>query len=247
MTATIALALITAAVLGFRHGIDYDHIAAISDLTSVSKSKMESMRLAFLYAIGHGSIVAILGILAISLGLSLPKGTDQIMEKFVGVTLLILGIYVLYTFFTKSKSVRIKTRLTLLANLFMNSYFWIIHKLTGKHHDHKELFKDGYGVKSAFFIGIIHGIGAETPTQIVLFILAGGIGGVVFGISAVIIFIFGLIVMNTLMALFFTHGYANPRIRPKIYNTIICVTAIYSVIVGAIFILGLTSVLPSLG
>ena len=42
MTATtnsLQLALLSAAVLGFRHGFDYDHIAAISDITSVQTNR----------------------------------------------------------------------------------------------------------------------------------------------------------------------------------------------------------------
>ena len=35
---TLHLALLSAAVLGLRHGFDYDHIAAISDITSVEQT-----------------------------------------------------------------------------------------------------------------------------------------------------------------------------------------------------------------
>src|SRR5271157_4134081 len=35
----LTLALVSAAVLGFRHAFDYDHIAAISDITSVEPSR----------------------------------------------------------------------------------------------------------------------------------------------------------------------------------------------------------------
>jgi len=42
--ATLQLALFSAAVLGFRHGFDYDHIAAISDITSVEPSRGRALR-----------------------------------------------------------------------------------------------------------------------------------------------------------------------------------------------------------
>src|SRR6266851_10083211 len=91
MTATthsLQLALLSAAVLGFRHGFDYDHIAAISDITSVQTSRGRGMRLGLLYALGHAAMVAVLGSLVILLQLSLPRGMDRIAERLVGLTLL---------------------------------------------------------------------------------------------------------------------------------------------------------------
>src|SRR5208283_854275 len=98
MTATpnsLQFALLTAAILGFRHGFDYDHIAAISDITSVQTNRWRGMRLGLLYAVGHAAMVAALGTAVIVFQLSLPHGIDRIAERLVGLTLLVLGVYVL--------------------------------------------------------------------------------------------------------------------------------------------------------
>ena len=58
---SLQLALLSAAILGFRHGFDYDHIAAITDITSVQTNRWQGMRLGLLYALGHAATVAILG------------------------------------------------------------------------------------------------------------------------------------------------------------------------------------------
>jgi high-affinity nickel permease len=55
---SLQLALLSAAILGFRHGFDYDHIAAISDITSVQTDRWRGMRLGLLYALGHAAMVA---------------------------------------------------------------------------------------------------------------------------------------------------------------------------------------------
>jgi len=39
----LRLALLSAAVLGFRHGLDYDHIAAITDISSVQSKASDAM------------------------------------------------------------------------------------------------------------------------------------------------------------------------------------------------------------
>ena len=57
----LRLALISAAVLGFRHGLDYDHIAAITDISSVQSKARDSMKYGLLYVAGHATTVAILG------------------------------------------------------------------------------------------------------------------------------------------------------------------------------------------
>ncbi len=46
---TLHLALLSAVVLGFKHGFDYDHIAAISDITSVEPSRAKGMRMGLVY------------------------------------------------------------------------------------------------------------------------------------------------------------------------------------------------------
>lgn len=247
ITQTILLALGTAMVLGFRHGVDYDHIAAISDLTSVAKSKGESMRLSFLYALGHASIVALLGVVAVLVGVQLPQGTDQLMERFVGATLLILGVYVFHTLIFKPQESRLKTRITVITNLLLRFHAWFASIVTGEPHEHKEVFSEGYGTKSAFAVGLIHGVGAETPTQLVLFVLAAGLGGAVLGTSAVFAFIFGLLAMNTLMAAAFTYSYSSSRWRPAVYRCAMVFTGAYSVIIGVVFLFGLVNILPPLG
>lgn len=53
--------LLTSVLLGMRHGIDWDHIAAISDLTSNSSSRRRGIALSGLYAGGHALVVFLLG------------------------------------------------------------------------------------------------------------------------------------------------------------------------------------------
>ena len=67
---TIGLAF-TALLLGLRHGFDWDHIAAIADLTGTAENRKRGMFLSLLYAVGHGVVVFALGVLAIIFGLGI--------------------------------------------------------------------------------------------------------------------------------------------------------------------------------
>src|ERR1700728_2954437 len=100
----LRLALISAAGLGFRHGFDYDHIAAITDISSVQARARDAMRYGLLYVAGHATTIAVLGTLAVTFRISLPAASDRWAERLVGITLLVLGIYVLGTFFRSSFS-----------------------------------------------------------------------------------------------------------------------------------------------
>ncbi|HYT77880.1 MAG TPA: hypothetical protein VEQ37_01190, partial [Actinomycetota bacterium] len=57
--------LISAALFGFRHGIDWDHIAAITDITSSQEERRQALVFGTLYALGHALVVFMLGMIAI--------------------------------------------------------------------------------------------------------------------------------------------------------------------------------------
>src|SRR4051794_38935992 len=79
-------------VLGLRHGFDYDHLAAISDITAVQRNWISGLRLGITYALGHAFMVAALGIGVLELHLGLPERLDQWTERLIGLTLIVLGI-----------------------------------------------------------------------------------------------------------------------------------------------------------
>src|SRR4026208_658191 len=85
--------LVAAFWFGFRHGIDWDHIAAITDITSSQDERSTSMLFGTIYALGHALVVFAIGSLAILIGARLPESVDPIMERIVGVTLVILGVF----------------------------------------------------------------------------------------------------------------------------------------------------------
>ena len=58
-----------------------------------------------------------------------------------------------------------------------------------------------YGSRSAFGVGMIHGIGAETPTQVLIFLAAAGAGGKLVGLTLLGCFLVGLLTSNTLIGL----------------------------------------------
>jgi len=270
---SLRLALLSAGVLGFRHGLDYDHIAAITDISSVQARARDAMRFGLLYVTGHATTVAVLGTAAVAFRLSLPAASDRWAERLVGITLLTLGIYVLGTFFRPSwhRHGRPRTRITLLINAMLWVYWRLSRIFGGTRVEAPQVFKDGYGTKSTFLVGVIHGLGAETPTQLLLFLLAANLGGTWSGLLGLFVFIVGLVVMNTLMCGLAAGLFSLDKLRTWIapagasrnafsralagvlslvsahaLRGLTLLTSAYSIVVGTIFLLGAADKLPSL-
>jgi len=241
----LQLALLSAAILGFRHGFDYDHIAAITDITSIQDNPRRAMNLGLLYALGHALTVAVLGSAVIFFQLSLPARIDRVAERLVGCTLLFLGVYVLGSL-VKGNSVP-RSRAALLANAAK----WVHWKAKVHLHNHDtpkpQSSNWNYNRKSVFGIGVIHGLGAETPSQLLIFLLAANLGGVGKGFLGLAMFLVGLLVMNTIMTASATGLFGASMRVPKIQYAVTALTAVYSLVVGTIFLWGSSSLLPPLG
>lgn len=271
----LRLALLSAALLGFRHGLDYDHIAAITDISSVQLKARDAMRYGLLYVAGHATTIAVLGTAAVVFRIALPAASDRWAERLVGFTLLVLGLYVLGTFFRESSSHSThshapRTRITLLANGALWVYWRLSRIFGGTRVEAPQVFKDGYGTSSTFLVGVIHGLGAETPTQILLFLMAANLGGTGAGLLGLLMFIVGLVLMNTLMCgvaagLFSadkvlawlspgesqnpfsrTVGTVLTAVSANALRGLTLLTSAYSIVVGMIFLLGSAGKLPSL-
>ena len=243
----LRLALGSAAVLGFRHGLDYDHIAAITDISSVQSKARDAMRYGLLYVAGHATTVAVLGSAAVAFRIALPPASDRWAERLVGITLLVLGLYVLGTFFRPGTHRHVpRTRITLL----MNGALWVYWRMSllfgGTRVEAPQVFKDGYGTTSTFLVGVIHGLGAETPTQILLFLMAANLGGTGAGLLGLLAFIVGLVLMNTLMCASAAGLFSATLARPNALRALTLATSAYSIVVGSIFLWGSAASLPSL-
>src|SRR5262249_48312710 len=147
----------------------------------VQSKARDAMRYGLLYVTGHAATVAALGAAVIVFRVTLPAASDRWAERLVGLTLLVLGVYVLGTFFRESEHghdhARPRTRITLLINGVLWMYWRLGKIFGGTREEAPQIFKDGYGSGSTFLVGVIHGLGAETPTQLLLFFMTANLGG----------------------------------------------------------------------
>jgi hypothetical protein len=79
---------------------------------------------------------------------------------------------------------------------------------------------------------MIHGIGAETPTQLLLFITAAGIGNNILALLFIIAFVSGLILSNLVVVLFSVSGLSKINKHPTLRVSLGLLTVIFSFWVG---------------
>jgi hypothetical protein len=110
---------------GVRHGIDWDHIAAISDITGSQDDRRKALWLGTLYVLGHALVVFVLGVIAIAAGGLLPEGVDEVMGRIVGVTLIVLGIYVVVSLVRHGRDFRLRSRWMLIFSGIRRGSRWV--------------------------------------------------------------------------------------------------------------------------
>jgi high-affinity nickel-transport protein len=312
-----------AVALGIRHGIDWDHIAAITDITSASASvsdedeswligepgvlltdeshhsrhgphsehalahergeshdhagasaggggtatlvrarpgsgiqvminrmpraHREAIWLGSLYALGHGAVVVLLGVIAILAREFLPDWIDPVMERVVGVTLIFLAAYLffsLYQYFRGGGEFRLRSRWMLVFAGVANAWGWVRSRIG--QHDHVHVAPQSYTARAAFGIGLIHGIGAETGTQALLIATAVGAASKGVAIAALLCFVVGLLISNTFVTMSSTFGFVSAKRRQTVYVAAGFVAAVFSLIVGLVFLNASTGLLPDL-
>ncbi len=241
------LLVIAALGLGLRHGVDWDHISAIMDITSSQKTVRGGVVLGWFYAGGHGTVVAVLGLAAVLIGLRLPPEVDTVMTAVVGATLVILGVYVIQMLVRHpGEQIRMQSRWVLIASGVLRAYERAVLRITGRIRKRRDIDLKVAGPASAYTIGIIHGIGGETPTQLLLFILAGGVSGAVAGVTVVLAFVLGVFITNTIESLLASLGYSRTASSPRLFRRVAAIAAVFSLIIGVIFLVGATGILPAL-
>jgi high-affinity nickel-transport protein len=153
---------------------------------------------------------------------------------------LLLGIFVfvsLYNYARHGAEFRLRSRWMLVFDGVRHAWRKLQARLHG--HSHVEpLEMSSYGPRTAFTVGMIHGIGAETGTQ-VLFI--GTIGGAskALGIPLMFAFIAGLLISNTIIVIVSASGFLASQRRRQVYVVIGAVAGLFSVVVGTFFLLNI--------
>ena len=265
---------------GLRHGFDWDHIAALTDISSVEKSKKRAFLLSSFYALGHAAVVMILGVGIILADFTVPESIDTTLMYFIGFSLIALGVWVLTGIFFQGSNFRLKSRWMLIRDGLFKGLKRIRRTSSGRSisvehshgHEHErdfELHDHSHGVKAtdsshrhehkhellldnesissptAIGVGVLHGIGVETPTQIAIFVATTQATGKAGGLLILLFWVVGLILANSAIALLSIGANNWLRTHTVFYRVLAAIIGIVSVIVGILVLIEKDGILPA--
>jgi high-affinity nickel permease len=187
--ATLALGF----VLGLRHALDADHVAAVATFSTEERNLWRSSLIGAYWGAGHTAALLVFGAAIVALKLVITERMSQFLEFAVGLMLIVLGANVLRKL-TRETAIHVHT-----------------HQHDGTHHSHLHLhLADGkhehrhHVIRVAgrpFVVGVVHGLAG---TAAVLLLVVGAIPSALLAIGTIVIFgvgtIGGMMAMSMLMS-----------------------------------------------
>lgn len=181
-------------VLGLKHALDADHLAAVSTMATEKRSLLGSSLIGAWWGIGHTLSLVIAGSLVILLHWEIGERTSRTLEFCVGVMLIVLGLNAL------RKLARGKVHM----HAHEHDGHWHAHPHIHDHQQH-DTPHTHHGLKIGarpLVVGMVHGMaGSAALTLLVLATIPSPVIGfvyiVVFGIGS----IGGMMIMSAVFAL----------------------------------------------
>jgi ABC-type nickel/cobalt efflux system permease component RcnA len=185
---SIASVLLLGLILGMRHALDADHLAAVATLATRSRSIGQTVLQGVAWGAGHTLTLLLFGGAVLVLGLVLPEKAARALELAVGVMLIGLGADLLYRLW------RERVHFHLHRHEDSNPHFHahahapdeIAHDPERHDHDHVRTFP-----LRALLVGMVHGMAGSaalillslealrSPAWGVLYIAVFGLGSIV--------------------------------------------------------------------
>ncbi len=220
--ATPAGILFLGLVIGLRHSMEADHVAAVSTIVAgTSKSKFRAPMLGALWGLGHTASLFVAGLVILLLAISIPQKVSNTLEFGVGIMLVFLGATTL-TGFNAGKLLRGITGRGQHKHIHVHDDTGVMHSHEHDHHDHR------HGHKS-LLVGMVHGMAGSGALMLVVL---STINSVPLGLAYIAIFGAGSIASMAAMSTLISLPFAKARNR-KLSLALKYVSAIIALAIGA--------------
>ena len=182
-------------ILGLRHALDPDHIAAVSTIVSESRSVRRSSLIGTCWGLGHTMSLLVAGVLVIALKIQISDRLALWMEFTVALMLILLGLKAM-----------LKPLRGWRIHVHQHAHGGSSHSHVHLHrpseelaHQHRHLIRSG---ARPFLVGLVHGMAGSAALMILVLAtipsaLAGLIYIAVFGLGSV----GGMLIMSSLISL----------------------------------------------
>lgn len=179
--------LLLGALMGMQHALEADHVAAVSSIVCRSRSAGRIVRHGAVWGLGHGVTLAVVAGLALATGLTLDGRPAAWLEGAVGITLVLLGLHVLYRLLRERVHFHMHRHHGGTVHLHAHSHAGETCGGHGFHHEHEHCA--GLPVRT-LLVGMLHGLAGSAalivltaatirdPLTGLLYVLLFGLGSI---------------------------------------------------------------------
>ncbi len=173
-------------LIGMRHALEADHVAAVASLATQSSSIRQTVRQGMSWGLGHTITLFLFGTISLLIDDVIPEDFAAGLEFAVGIMLILLGMDVLWRIYKKRVHFHIHQHADGYPHFHAHSHQGEAENVRSSHqHVHPEVFP-----KRALIIGLIHGMAGSAALIIltintvqsfymgILYMLLFGIGSI---------------------------------------------------------------------
>jgi len=172
-------------LLGVKHALEADHVAAVATLATHSASLPARVKLAGMWGVGHAVTLLLLGGMLLVLDLSPPERVVRMLEGIVGLVLIVLGADVLRRLRTRGVHLHWHRHDGGSAYLHAHAHDMFTPCLAHHAHEHPQRV-----LPRALLVGSLHGIAGsaalvvlsleltQSTVQALLYLATFGVGSV---------------------------------------------------------------------
>ncbi|MBZ5515932.1 MAG: urease accessory protein UreH [Acidobacteriia bacterium] len=180
-------------VLGLRHALDADHLAAVSTFVSEERNILRSTLIGASWGMGHTASLLVFGLAVAAFRLALTPRLSQFLEFLVGCMLIFLGANVLFRL-ARGGALHVHRH----THDGVEHSHLHVHLGQAEHqHQHRTLRLGG----RPFVVGVVHGLAG---TAALMMLVVGALPSLLLAAGYILIFgvgsIGGMMVMSLLMS-----------------------------------------------
>jgi high-affinity nickel permease len=209
-------------LLGLKHALDADHVAAILTIATENRTFWRSSLIGFCWGLGHTVILLIVGTAVLLFKLTIPSAWAKLFEVAVGVMLVGLGLSVAFALWRERVHLHSHWHEDGEEHRHLHSHS------RGAHHDHLHRFRLEY---KSLAVGMVHGLAGSAA--LLLLVLAAvpslGVGLVyilVFGTGSIL----GMVFLATAMSIPFA---MSAERMARVQQTLRAAAALFSIVLGS--------------
>jgi ABC-type nickel/cobalt efflux system permease component RcnA len=209
-------------LLGLKHALDADHVAAILTIATENRTFWRSSLIGFCWGVGHTVILLVVGTAVLLFKLTIPSAWAKLFEVAVGVMLVGLGLSVAFALW------RERVHLHAHRHDHGEQHRHLHSHSHGAHHDHLHRFRLEY---KSLAVGMVHGLAGSAALLLLVLATVPSLG---VGLVYILVFgagsILGMVFLATAMSIPFA---MSAERTARVHQTLRAAAALFSIVLGS--------------